>query len=70
MTSVGVRGENCAVVVTQKKVPVFISFYLFINIYSKKLIKDRLLDPQTVTNLHRITRKIGCVMTGMICEQK
>lgn len=48
ITSVGVRGAENAVVVSQKKVP------------------DKLLDPKTITSLFRITKSIGCAITGII----
>ena len=50
MTSVGVRGKDSCVVVTQKKVP------------------DKLIDPETVTSMYKITQNIGCSMTGMTAD--
>lgn len=52
LTSVAVRGQDSAVVVTQKKIP------------------DKLIDPNTITHLFKLTERSGCVMTGMIADSK
>jgi len=46
LTSVAIRGKNCVVGITEKR------------------IGDRMVDPDTVTNLHMITPQIGCLVTG------
>lgn len=52
MTSIGIRGKDCAVVITQRKVP------------------DKLLDPSSVSHLHKISDDIGAVMTGMVADSR
>jgi 20S proteasome subunit alpha 1 len=46
LTSIGVRGANSVVVVTEKRVG------------------DRMVDPESVTNIFRITPHVGCLVTG------
>jgi 20S proteasome subunit alpha 1 len=64
-TAVAVRGEQCSVVITQKKVPV--SHQSQQMCFRSLLIaQDRLIDPTSVTSVFRITDSIGCAVLGSI----
>ena len=39
-------------------------------IATQKKIPDKLIDPKTITHVYRITKYIGCVMTGRIADSK
>ncbi|GAB64464.1 proteasome subunit alpha type 6 [Plasmodium cynomolgi strain B] len=53
ITSIGVKGENCAVIISQKKMA------------TQYISQDKLLDYNNITNIYNITDEIGCSMVGM-----
>jgi 20S proteasome subunit alpha 1 len=48
ITSLGLRGKDCVVLLAEKKVT------------------DRFIDPSTVTNLHNVSTRSGCITTGLV----
>jgi len=50
--SVGIRGKNCAVILSQKKVP------------------DKLIDPASVSHIFKLSKSVGCVITGSIADAR
>jgi 20S proteasome subunit alpha 1 len=48
ITSLGLRGKDCVVLLAEKKVT------------------DRFIDPATVTNLHNVSTRAGCITTGLV----
>jgi 20S proteasome subunit alpha 1 len=70
--SIGIRGKDCAVVLSQKKVPVrrasTISVDSQFSAYTVK--QDKLIDPSSVTHIFKISPSVGCVMTGSIADSR
>lgn len=73
ITSIGVRGKNCAVVLSQKKVPVS-KFSLIASNLSGALtlygVQDKLIDPSSVSHIFKLSPSVGCVMTGSIADAR
>ena len=63
-TAIAVRGKKSAAFIAQKKVPVWTDHYIrfFVLFFSNQ---DRLVDPTSLTSIHKITDTIGCLTIGL-----
>jgi len=68
--SIGVRGKDCAVVLSQKKVPVGISSIYFSSTLIYWMAQDKLIDPSSVSHIFKLSPSVGCVMTGSIADAR
>ncbi|CAD6567029.1 MAG: Proteasome subunit YC7alpha/Y8 (protease yscE subunit 7) [Alectoria sarmentosa] len=73
ITSIGVRGKDCAVVLSQKKVPVS-KISLLASSSTSALtfhgVQDKLIDPSSVSHIFKLSPSVGCVMTGSIADAR
>jgi 20S proteasome subunit alpha 1 len=66
-----VRGKDCAVVISQKKVPVSLAFLPSCELLSNHHNhQDKLIDPSSVSYVYRLSPSVGCVMTGSIADAR
>jgi 20S proteasome subunit alpha 1 len=73
--SVGIKGKDCAVVISQKKVPVSESERptgCAANMVVKQAngTQDKLIDPSSVSFVYKLSPSVGCVMTGSIADAR
>ena len=69
--SIGIRGKDCAVVLSQKKVPVrLVSLESARELATDQFLQDKLIDPSSVTHIFRLSPSVGCVMTGSIADAR
>lgn len=73
ITSIGVRGKDCAVVLSQKKVPVRAHLSI-LKVCNDGLTlsspQDKLIDPSSVSHIFKLSPSVGCVMTGSIADAR
>lgn len=70
ITSVGVKGKHCAVVLSQKKVPVSNSTRTWRIHVALTSLQDKLIDPSSVSHIFKLSPSVGCVMTGSIADAR
>jgi 20S proteasome subunit alpha 1 len=78
--AIGVRGKDCAVVLSQKKVPVCDSagsdaappqlLLLACGVKANGVYQDKLIDPSSVSHIFQLSPSVGCVMTGSIADAR
>ena len=68
--SVGIRGKNCAVVLSQKKVPVRTACHIHSLDLLADYAQDKLIDPSSVSHIFKLSPSVGCVMTGSIADAR
>lgn len=73
--SLGVRGKDCAVVLSQKKVPVCCpgvigGFHRPCDMLTVMRQQDKLIDPSSVSHIFQISPSVGCVITGSIADAR